>query len=98
VGRQFDELELSMAQWLLHVNDSPTSCRALLDKMAARVGVESAWLEGAPGVLVGSVARVVEKLHELRERLGISYVQMHAGPRGLDLEPVAPVVAALAGQ
>jgi probable F420-dependent oxidoreductase len=96
-GRRLEDLELSMAQWLLHVSDSPSSCEGLLHKMAARVGVEPAWLEDAPGVLVGSAGRVVEKLQELRERLGISYVQVHAGPRGVDLEPVAPVIAALAG-
>jgi probable F420-dependent oxidoreductase len=97
-GRRFDEIELSMAQWLLHINDSKSECDAVLDKLAGRVGVDRAWLEAAPGVLVGSVGRVVEKLYELRERLGISYVQVHAGPRGIDLEPVAPVIAALAGK
>jgi probable F420-dependent oxidoreductase len=97
-GRRFDEIELSMAQWLLHINDSKSACDAVLDKLAARVGVDRSWLEAAPGVLVGSVGRVVEKLYELRDRLGITYVQVHAGPRGIDLEPVAPVIAALAGR
>ena len=55
------------------------------------------WLERAPGVLVGSPARVAEKLQETRERLGISYFQVHAGPRSVDLRGVAPVVATLAG-
>lgn len=96
-GRQFDDIELSMAQWLLHVSDSRRECDALLDKMADRLGVEARWLDDAPGVLVGSAGRIIEKLHELRERLGISYVQVHSGPRGVDLEPIAPVVSALAG-
>jgi hypothetical protein len=65
--------------------------------MAGRLGVEPSWLEQAPGVLVGSASRVIEKLEEMRERLGISYVQLHAGPRGVDLESVGPVLAALAG-
>ena len=97
-GRRFEDIELSMAQWLLHINDSKSECDAVLERLAARVGVDRAWLEAAPGVLLGSVGRAVEKLHELRDRLGISYVQVHAGPRGIDLEPVAPVIAALAGQ
>ena len=54
-------------------------------------------VERAPGVLVGSGARVAEKLQETRERLGISYFQVHAGPRSVDLRGVASVVAALAG-
>lgn len=37
------------------------------------------------------------KLVELRERLGISYIQIHAGPRSVDLQQVRPVIAALTG-
>lgn len=97
-GRDPDTLELSMAQWLLHVNESASANEAVLAKLAARVGVDPVWLEAAPGVIVGSVNRCVEKLLELRERLGISYIQVHAGPRGIDLEPVTPVIAALSGR
>ncbi len=96
-GRNLDSLELSMAQWLLFVTDSKSSADELLAKMAARLGVDAAWLDAAPGVLVGSVGRISDKLHELRDRLGISYIQIHSGPRSVDLRPVAPVVAALAG-
>jgi len=97
-GRDFDSLELSMAQWLLCVTDSRAEASALLSKIAARVGVDEGWLEAAPGVLVGSVSRVVEKLEELRDRLGISYVQVHAGPRGVDLQGLRPVIETLAGR
>ena len=38
----------------------------------------------------GSPARCIEKLHQMRDRLGISYVQVHAGPRGTDLPPSPP--------
>lgn len=96
-GRDFDDLELSMAQWLLFVTEWKTESDTLLAKMAARVGVAPDWLDAAPGVLVGSVGRVIEKLHEMRERLGISYIQVFAGPRDVDLTLIAPVVAALAG-
>ena len=97
-GRDPDTLELSMAQWLLHVDESASANEAVLTKIAGRVGVDPAWLEAAPGVVVGSVSRCVEKLLELRERLGISYIQIHSGPRAVDLEPVAPVIAALSGR
>jgi probable F420-dependent oxidoreductase len=96
-GRDFDTIELSMVQWLLHVTDDESAARALLEKMARRVGVEPGWLDAAPGVLVGSPSRCIDKLHELRDRLGISYVQVHAGPRAVDLRDVEPVVDALAG-
>jgi probable F420-dependent oxidoreductase len=97
VGRRFEDLELSMAQWLLYVTESRTDAYALISKMADRLEVDANWLESAPGVLVGSAARVAEKLQETRERLGISYFQIHSGPRSVDLKGVAPVVAALAG-
>lgn len=96
-GRDPGTIELSMVQWLLHVTDEAREAADLLEKMARRVGVEPSWLDAAPGVLVGSRGRCVEKLHELRERLGISYVQVHAGPRGVDLRGIEPVLAELAG-
>jgi alkanesulfonate monooxygenase SsuD/methylene tetrahydromethanopterin reductase-like flavin-dependent oxidoreductase (luciferase family) len=95
-GRDPDSLELSMAQWLLHVSESGSANEALLTKLAGRLGVEAGWLEAAPGVVVGSVSRCIEKLVELRERLGISYIQIHSGPRSVDLQQAAPIVAALA--
>jgi probable F420-dependent oxidoreductase len=96
-GRRVADVELSMAQWLLFVTDSPTEAHGLLAKVADRLRVDPVWLEEAPGVLVGSTATVTEKLHETRERLGISYFQVHAGPRSVDLRGIGPVIAALAG-
>lgn len=96
-GRDADQLVFSMAQWLLHVTPSASEARALLDKVAVRTGLDADWLEAAPGVLVGSVGRCIEKLHELRDRFGISYVQLDAGPRSMaSVDAVAPIVAALA--
>ena len=96
-GRRIEDIELSMAQWLLHVTDDRGAASTLITKMAGRLGVDSAWLDDAPGVLVGSPACCAEKLHALRERLGISYVQVHSGPRGTDLAGIGHVVAELAG-
>jgi probable F420-dependent oxidoreductase len=96
-GRSFGDIELSMATWLLHVTDDGDEAAGLLSKIAARVGVQPEWLDDAPGVLVGSPARCAEKLRMLRDRLGISYVQVFAGPRGVDLTGVGRVVADLAG-
>ena len=71
---------------------------AVLDKISRRVGVDAAWIEAAPGVLVGSVQRCTEKLLELRERLGISYVQVARRASHGALDGIAEVVAALAGR
>jgi probable F420-dependent oxidoreductase len=96
-GRNLDDLELSMAQWLLYVTESRSDAEALLAKMASRLGVHPDWLDDAPGVLVGSAGRIKDKLHELRDRLGISYIQIYSGPCSIDLRAVGPVVAALTG-
>ncbi len=46
-----------------------------------------------PFALVGTVEQIIETLQERRERWGFSYVIVGTG----DVEPFAPVVAALAG-
>ncbi len=98
-GRDPGAVELSMAQWLLHVTPSLSDAAAFVDAMAARTGIDPSWLERAPGVLVGSVSRCVEKLYELRERFGISYIQLEAGPRSTSAtDTAAPIVAELTGR
>lgn len=96
-GRTLEDIELSTSHWLLHVTEDGAEADALIAKVAGRLGVEPAWLEDAPGVLVGSASRCTEKLHALRDRLGITYIQVHAGPRGVDLTGIGLVVAELAG-
>jgi probable F420-dependent oxidoreductase len=97
-GRSPEDVELAMAQWLLHVTPSPAEAAMVLDKVGARTGLDPRWLEAAPGVVVGSVSRCIEKLHELRDRFGISCVQLDAGPRSTaSIEAVVPIVSALAG-
>src|SRR5437773_2779896 len=66
--------------------------------MASRLGVDPGWLDDAPGVLVGSAGRIKDKLHELRDRLGISYIQVHSGPRPVDLRHVASTAAIAPGR
>jgi probable F420-dependent oxidoreductase len=63
--RAFEDIELTMAQWLLHVTDDRGEADTLIAKLAARLGVEPAWLDDAPGVLVGSPARCAAR-HQLR--------------------------------
>jgi probable F420-dependent oxidoreductase len=96
-GRSIDDIELSMATWLMLVTDDTHEAATLVEKMAGRLGVDPAWLEDAPGVLVGSSARCIEKLEMLRERLRISYVQVYSGPRSTDVRGIGRVVSQLAG-
>jgi probable F420-dependent oxidoreductase len=96
-GRSIDDIELSMATWLLLVTDDAHEAATLVEKMAGRLGVDPVWLEDAPGVLVGSPARCIEKLQMLRERLRISYVQVYSGPRSTDVSGIGQVVSQLAG-
>ncbi len=97
-SRSRDDIELAMAQWFLHVTGSDADRDAVLAKLGARVGVDPAWLARAPGVLVGSVDEVADKLTAQREVLGISYIQVDAGPRSSPaIEAIAPVVQRLSG-
>ena len=57
------------------------------------VKVEPSLIAASPFALVGSVNEITETLLRRREELGFSYVIVGAD----DVEPFAPVVAALAG-
>lgn len=89
-GARFDEIELSMLFWAVRVTDdihagaediartryTPTTAEQVL---------------ASPYYLIGSEERIAERLYELRERFGISY--MVVMPEGADA--FAPVVARL---
>jgi hypothetical protein len=62
-----------------------------VDRAAERFRVGADVVRETPFVLLGSVEEVVDKLHRLRERLGISHYVVR------DPEGFAPVVAALGG-
>ena len=64
-----------------------------MGNVASMIGVEGAQVEQSPFALIGSVNSITEYLVRRREQLGFSYVIV--GPD--DIEPFAPVVAALAG-
>jgi probable F420-dependent oxidoreductase len=97
-GRRFEDLELYLAHWLVRVDESRSETEAFLERIAARVGLDPSWIEEAPGVLVGSAERCIEKLLALRESFGFSYVHFDPGPRSMSpIESVAPIVARLTG-
>jgi probable F420-dependent oxidoreductase len=97
-GRRFEDIELYLANWLVRVDDSRSATDAFLRRMGSRLGLDPAWIEQAPGVLVGSADRCIDKLLSLREEFGFSYVHFDAGPRSMEsIDSVAPIVARLAG-
>lgn len=87
-GERFDAIELSALVQATHVGSGADGAA---EATARRMGAERAAVEDTPFVLIGSLAQVVDKLHGLREQLGISHVVIR------DPEGFAPVVDALAG-
>lgn len=66
----------------------------IADRMTARSGVEITADEilESPHFFIGSIPELTQKVVELRERFGISSFMLG------DIEPVAPLVEALAGR
>lgn len=89
-GDRLEQLELSMLLNAIVVSDNVARAT---DDLAAKWGWEREEIEASPYFLVGSVAGIADRLHELRERYGISYFTVF--PQ--DMEAFAPIVARLAG-
>lgn len=89
-GDRIDDIELNIRVFFVSVTADRTS---VIDGVASMFGVDPGAVEQSPFALVGSVNAITEDLLRRREQLGFSYVIV--GPD--DVEPFAPVVAALAG-
>ena len=89
-GDRIDEIELNIRVFYVSVTDDRAGDIA---GVASTIGVDPVLVERSPFALVGSTAAIVEDLERRRDELGFSYVVV--GPD--DIEPFAPVVAALAG-
>jgi probable F420-dependent oxidoreductase len=96
-GREHDDVALEMNHWLVRVTASEGEADDYLARVAARYEVEPAVLAESPSVLVGTAARCIDILHERRETLGFSHLQLDAGFPPRDLESLASIVGALAG-
>jgi probable F420-dependent oxidoreductase len=81
--------ELQMNIHEVYVGDD---WQAFVDRRSAELGMHADAFVRSPHVLVGSVPRVVDTLHERAEALDVTYWSM----TGAALEMMAPVVAALA--
>ena len=80
--------ELQMNLHEIYVGDD---WQGFVDRRAAELGMSEDAFVRSPHVLVGSVSRVVDTLHERAESLDVSYWSM----TGAALEMMTPVVAAL---
>jgi probable F420-dependent oxidoreductase len=87
-GDRFDELELSVLVQVTVVGSGAAEAEADLQR---RWGLPPEELRASPFVLLGEADALVDKLVELREQLGISYVTVR------EAEGFAPVLQRLAG-
>ncbi len=89
-GDRIDDIELNIRAFFVSVTEDPDS---VVEGIASMFSVESSMVENSPFALIGSVYSITEDLVRRREQLGFSYIIV--GPD--DIEPFAPVVAALTG-
>lgn len=89
-GDRFDGIELQVLTFLCAITDDR---EGLAEQMAPMFGLDGPAALEVPMTVVGTVDQVCETLRERRERYGFSYYVFHRD----EIEPFAPVVAALAG-
>jgi probable F420-dependent oxidoreductase len=89
-GDRFAALELALLVFKVVVTDHS---RGATEQVGRGFGLTPEQVLAAPDFLIGSVDQIVERLHGLRDRYGISYVSVFPE----DMEAFAPVVARLAG-
>jgi probable F420-dependent oxidoreductase len=87
---RIDDIELNIRAFMVSITDD---AEAAISGTASMLGVEPSLVAQTPFALLGPVSKVIEDLQTRRERWGFSYVIVGAN----DIEPIAPVVAALAG-
>jgi hypothetical protein len=90
-GPRFASLEMNVRAFFVSVTDDRDGLAA---RLAGGFGMTPEAALKTPFALVGTVEQIIETLHERRERWGFSYVIVGTG----DVEPFAPVVAALSGR
>src|SRR5262249_16639132 len=96
-GDRFDSLELNTypsGAPVVITNDARAKATEIADRLRARTGGEITADEvlESPHIYVGSVDQLVDKMLDLRERLGISSFMVG------EIDELAPVVERLVGQ
>lgn len=87
---RLDQIEMNIRAFMVVVTDD---VRGSLDTLAGMTGAPTDVIANSPFALIGPADKIVDDLNERRQRWGFSYVIV--GQQ--DIEPCAPVVAALAG-
>jgi probable F420-dependent oxidoreductase len=85
-----EAIEMNIRAFMVFVTDDESSA---YDTLAQFTGAPVEVIRESPFALVGSPEKLIADLHARRERWGFSYVIVGQN----DIEPFAPVVAALAG-
>jgi probable F420-dependent oxidoreductase len=93
-GERFPEIELGMRFWVLPEGDARAWQAAAAIMKSFGTDPEALIAAGAPSVLTGSPAAMVEQLEARREAFGLSYVVVD----GVSVDAFAPAVAGLAGR
>jgi probable F420-dependent oxidoreductase len=92
-GRSMADIELQLSCFVTAVTADMQAARTQLQALADLFGLPIEDVAHSPSVLVGTVDHCVERLQELRERHGFSYIDLRADP-----ETTAPIVERLAGR
>jgi probable F420-dependent oxidoreductase len=91
-GRPVEDIEIQMSLLVCRVTGSAGKAEEAVSSLASSASIDPAALQQSPAVLSGSLEQCVEKLQEIRERFGISYVNL-----GGNMEAAASIVRRLAG-
>jgi probable F420-dependent oxidoreductase len=90
-GDRFPHLELSALVQRSLITDNQEDLSTAAGELADRLGPHAGLADETPFLLLGSVSAVVDKLHRLRDELGIHHYVVR------DPDNFAPVVSALNG-
>ncbi len=89
-GDRMDEIEMNVRVFMVNVTDDRIK---RMDSMSSAMGVPRSFMEESPFALIGTPEQLIGDLQLRRDKWGFSYIIVGAE----DIEPFAPVVAALAG-
>jgi probable F420-dependent oxidoreductase len=89
-GDRLADIEMNIRAFMVSITDDADGA---IGRIASMISVEPSMIAESPFALIGPVSKVIDDLRARRERWGFSYVIV--GPD--DVEPFAPVVAALSG-
>lgn len=90
-GDRLDQIEMNVRVFIVNVT---AEREKVVDSLSGALGVPRRFLEQSPFALVGTPDQMVDDLLARREKWGFSYIIVGAD----DVEPFAPVVAALSGK